>query len=200
AATIFTSAIHVTSMANKSIYDFSAETLDGQPVPLSNYRGKVLLIVNEVILQLNALMEMYGDLNFTVLGFSCNQFGLQSPEVNHETLNILKYVRPGGGFVPKFPVFGKVEVNGLNEDPLFTYLKETLPFVNPVIGDMKKLFWSPIKVNDIRWNFEKFLITADGMPLKRNTPRSFSAFTLRTSSLQPLEEFSSHCHIHFSPM
>lgn len=44
-------------------------------------------------------------------------------EVNHETLNILKYVRPGGGFVPKFPVFGKVEVNGLNEEPLFTYLK-----------------------------------------------------------------------------
>lgn len=45
------------------------------------------------------------------------------PEVNHETLNILKYVRPGGGFEPKFPVFGKVEVNGLNEEPLFTYLK-----------------------------------------------------------------------------
>lgn len=44
-------------------------------------------------------------------------------EVNHETLNILKYVRPGGGFVPKFPVFGKIEVNGLNEEPLFTYLK-----------------------------------------------------------------------------
>ncbi|XP_008287041.1 glutathione peroxidase 9 [Stegastes partitus] len=117
--------------------------------------------------RLNALMEMYGDLNFTVLGFSCNQFGLQSPEVNHETLNILKYVRPGGGFVPKFPVFGKVEVNGLNEDPLFTYLKESLPFVNPVVGDVKKLFWSPINVNDIRWNFEKFLITADGMPFKR---------------------------------
>lgn len=43
--------------------------------------------------------------------------------MNNETLNILKYVRPGGGFVPKFPVFGKVEVNGSNEDPLFTYLK-----------------------------------------------------------------------------
>lgn len=50
--------------------------------------------------------------------FSCN-----FSEVNHETLNILKYVRPGGGFVPKFPVFGKVEVNGLNEEPLFAYLK-----------------------------------------------------------------------------
>lgn len=129
--------------------------------------------------------------------------------MNHETLNILKYVRPGGGFVPKFPVFGKVEVNGLNEEPLFTYLKvllhvlftyskywddsfckyfirsalknlphtilisflvcqqESLPFVNPVIGDIKKFYWSPIKVNDIRWNFEKFLIDADGMPFRR---------------------------------
>uniref|UniRef100_A0A3Q4H7S8 Glutathione peroxidase n=1 Tax=Neolamprologus brichardi TaxID=32507 RepID=A0A3Q4H7S8_NEOBR len=105
---------------------------------------------------------MFGHLNFTVLGFPCNQFGLQSPgKVNHEMLNILKYVRPGGGFMPKFPVFSKVEVNGLNEDPLFTFLKESLPFVNPVIGDIKKFYWSPIKVNDIRWNFEKFLITAN---------------------------------------
>uniref|UniRef100_A0A672YK24 Glutathione peroxidase 9 n=1 Tax=Sphaeramia orbicularis TaxID=375764 RepID=A0A672YK24_9TELE len=162
-------------MANKSIYDFSAETLDGQLVPLCNYRGKVLLIVN-VYHRLNALMEMFGDLNFTVLGFSCNQFGLQSPEVNHETLNVLKYVRPGGGFEPKFPVFAKVEVNGLNEEPLFTYLKESLPFVNPVIGDLRKFYWSPIKVNDIRWNFERFLITADGVLI-----RLHSSSQVRTS-------------------
>ncbi|KAK5881372.1 hypothetical protein CesoFtcFv8_022179 [Champsocephalus esox] len=142
-------------MENKSIYDFSVETLDGQQVPLKEYH------------RLNALMEMYGDLNFTVLAFPSNQFGLQSPEVNHETLNVLKYVRPGGVFVPRFPVFGKVEVNGINEEPLFTYLKESLLYVNPVIGDLKKLYWSPIKVNDIRWNFEKFLITADGLPFKR---------------------------------
>ncbi|XP_064816031.1 glutathione peroxidase 6-like [Oncorhynchus masou masou] len=116
---------------------------------------------------MNALMEMFGDLNFTVLGFPCNQFGLQAPEVNHETLNLLKYVRPGGGFVPKFPVFGKIEVNGLNEEPLFAYLKESLPYVNPVIGDIKKFYWSPIKVNDIRWNFEKFLIDSDGTPFRR---------------------------------
>ncbi|CAB1343956.1 unnamed protein product [Coregonus sp. 'balchen'] len=96
---------------------------------------------------MNALMEMFGDLNFTVLGFSCNQFGLQAPEVNHETLNLLKYVRPGGGFVPKFP--------------------ESLPYVNPVIGDIKKFYWSPIKVNDIRWNFEKFLIDSKGVPFRR---------------------------------
>ncbi|CAG5905007.1 unnamed protein product [Menidia menidia] len=116
---------------------------------------------------MNALMEMFGNHNFTVLGFPCNQFGLQSPEVNHEMLSILTYVRPGGGFVPKFPIFGKVEVNGLNEEPLFTFLKENLPFVNPLIGETKKLFWSPIKVNDIRWNFERFLITADGIPFRR---------------------------------
>lgn len=45
--------------------------------------------------------------------------------------------------------------------------QESLPFVNPVIGDIKKFYWSPINVNDIRWNFEKFLITADGMPFRR---------------------------------
>uniref|UniRef100_A0A8C7YM02 Glutathione peroxidase n=1 Tax=Oryzias sinensis TaxID=183150 RepID=A0A8C7YM02_9TELE len=116
---------------------------------------------------MNALMEMYGNRNFTVLGFPCNQFGLQSPEENEETLDILKYVRPGGEFVPRFPIFAKVEVNGLSEDPLFTFLKESLPFVNPVVGDIKRLYWSPIKVDDIRWNFERFLITSNGMPFKR---------------------------------
>uniref|UniRef100_A0A3B3RZY0 Glutathione peroxidase n=1 Tax=Paramormyrops kingsleyae TaxID=1676925 RepID=A0A3B3RZY0_9TELE len=111
---------------------------------------------------MNALVDMYSELNFEVLGFPCNQFGLQSPEANHETLNILKYARPGAGFIPKFPVFAKVKVNGLDEHPFFTYLKNSLSFVNPVIGDIKKFYWSPIRVNDIRWNFEKFLIRADG--------------------------------------
>lgn len=116
---------------------------------------------------LNALMDAFGSQNFTVLGFPSNQFGLQSPESNHETLDALKYVRPGGGYVPKFPVFGRIEVNGLNEEPLYRYLKEALPFVHQIIGDAKRLFWSPIRVNDIRWNFEKFLIRADGRPYKR---------------------------------
>lgn len=65
-------------------------------------------------------------------------------EVNHETLNILKYVRPGGEFVPKFPVFGKVEVNGLNEEPLFAYLK-VLPFTQDLnIEDEWMIFISYI--------------------------------------------------------
>ncbi|XP_043087002.1 glutathione peroxidase 9 [Puntigrus tetrazona] len=119
---------------------------------------------------MNALMDMYEGRSFSVLGFSCNQFGLQAPEENHETLNALQYVRPGGGFLPKFPIFSRIEVNGSEEHPLYAYLKETLPFVNPVIGDIRKLYWSPIKANDIRWNFEKFLITADGAPYKRYDP------------------------------
>uniref|UniRef100_A0A8C7LL67 Glutathione peroxidase n=1 Tax=Oncorhynchus mykiss TaxID=8022 RepID=A0A8C7LL67_ONCMY len=115
---------------------------------------------------MNALMEMFGDLNFTVLGFPCNQFGLQAPgkRVNHETLNLLKYVRPGGGFVPKFPVFGKIEVNGLNEEPLFAYLK--VVYLTCPLFAYLKFYWSPIKVNDIRWNFEKFLIDSDGAPFR----------------------------------
>ncbi|KAK2866640.1 hypothetical protein Q7C36_002696 [Tachysurus vachellii] len=115
-------------------------------------------------------MDRFSGENFTILGFSCNQFGLQAPEKNHETLDVLRCVRPGGGFTPNFPMFSKIEVNGLNEEPLYSFLKESLPSVNPVIGDIKKLYWSPIKVNDIRWNFEKFLITADGLPFKRYDP------------------------------
>ncbi|XP_039628453.1 glutathione peroxidase 9 [Polypterus senegalus] len=112
-------------------------------------------------------MDKFTGTSFTVLGFPCNQFGLQEPEENYETLNVLKYVRPGGGFIPRFQVFGKLEVNGADEHPLFTFLKESCSFVNPLIGDPKRLYWSPMKVSDIRWNFEKFLILPNGVPFKR---------------------------------
>uniref|UniRef100_A0A8C4SYL5 Glutathione peroxidase n=2 Tax=Erpetoichthys calabaricus TaxID=27687 RepID=A0A8C4SYL5_ERPCA len=112
-------------------------------------------------------MDKFTGASFTILGFPCNQFGLQEPEENYETLNVLKYVRPGGGFIPRFQVFGKLEVNGADEHPLFTFLKESCSFVNPFIGDPKRLYWSPMKVSDIRWNFEKFLILPNGVPFKR---------------------------------
>ncbi|XP_067828768.1 CUE domain-containing protein 2-like [Heptranchias perlo] len=117
--------------------------------------------------KLNALMDELSESSFTVLGFPCNQFGQQDPEEDHETLNVLKFVRPGGEFVPKFPIFGKIEVNGEKEHSLYTFLKESCPFVNPFIGDLKRLHWSPLKVSDIRWNFEKFLVDANGQPYKR---------------------------------
>lgn len=142
-----------TSMANKTIYDFSAETLDGQLVPLSSYRGKVLLITNvatfwgstieEVNIlpplinysqltsskclllysdcflisgilfcvlisqyhRLNALIEMFGDLNFTILGFPCNQFGLQSPgSYLHLWQIITCIITLAGCFILKIPI------------------------------------------------------------------------------------------------
>ncbi|XP_067876853.1 glutathione peroxidase 3-like isoform X1 [Heterodontus francisci] len=117
--------------------------------------------------KLNALMDKLSQSSFTVLGFPCNQFGQQDPEKDDETLNVLKFVRPGGNFVPKFPIFGKIEVNGEKEHPLYTFLKDSCPFVNPIIGDPMRLHWSPLKVSDIRWNFEKFLVDVDGQPYKR---------------------------------
>ncbi|XP_064418719.1 glutathione peroxidase 9 [Latimeria chalumnae] len=122
--------------------------------------------------QLNALMETFADTAFAILAFPCNQFGLQEPEDNQETINVLKYVRPGEGFVPKFQVFSKIEVNGATEHPLYTFLKESCPFVNPLIGNPRQLYWTPLKVNDIRWNFEKFLIDSNGIPYKRYDMRT----------------------------
>ncbi|XP_078055802.1 CUE domain-containing protein 2-A-like [Mustelus asterias] len=117
--------------------------------------------------KLNALMDKLSDSSFTVLAFPCNQFGQQDPEKDHETLDILKFIRPGGNFVPQFPVFGKIEVNGEKEHPLYTFLKLSCPFVNPMIGDRTRLYWSPLRVSDVRWNFEKFLVDVDGKPVRR---------------------------------
>uniref|UniRef100_A0A4W3I3V2 Glutathione peroxidase n=1 Tax=Callorhinchus milii TaxID=7868 RepID=A0A4W3I3V2_CALMI len=121
---------------------------------------------------MNALMENFTGSPFTVLGFPCNQFGHQDPEEDSEVLNVLKYVRPGNGFVPNFPIFGKILVNGESEHPLYTFLKvkRCTPNNNPSKKPktiIKLLHWSPLKVSDIRWNFEKFLVDGNGRPLKR---------------------------------
>eukprot|EP00091_Calanus_sinicus_P013848 TRINITY_DN30779_c0_g1_i1.p1 TRINITY_DN30779_c0_g1~~TRINITY_DN30779_c0_g1_i1.p1 ORF type:complete len:111 (+),score=42.89 TRINITY_DN30779_c0_g1_i1:58-390(+) len=88
-----------------------------------------------------------------------------------EILNALQNVRPGHGFVPKAEIFNKVEVNGENEDPLFTFLKKSLPAPSDPqgasLGNPKFIIWSPVKRTDIAWNFEKFLIGPDGTPFKR---------------------------------
>lgn len=83
----------------------------------------------------------------------------------------LKYVRPGNGYEPKFQLLEKVDVNGKNAHPLFSFLKEKLPFPSdepmPFMSDPKFIIWSPVCRNDIAWNFEKFLIGSDGVPFKR---------------------------------
>jgi len=104
------------------------------------------------------------------LGFPSNNFGLQEPGKNHELLNLLKYVRPGSGFVPNFELVAKNDVNGANANPLFNFLKDSCPSPQEIIGKTDYLFWSPIRQADLTWNYEKFLIGRDGQPIRRYLP------------------------------
>jgi len=107
------------------------------------------------------------------LAFPCNQFGLQENSKNEEILPSMKYVRPGNGFVPLFPMFQKILVNGDNAHPGFKMLKELFPDTEPSDADWiydqdpSHLKSTPVKRGEIRWNFEKFLIDRDGKPLVR---------------------------------
>ena len=136
---------------------------------------------------MNALAEKYGD-KVAILGFPCNQFGHQTNENNDEFLNTLKHVRPGNGFEPKADIFEKTNVNGADADPLFKWLKSEAPvpagdmedtkgngcgdndaLVLPrgAFGGSTVVLWTPVARSDIAWNFEKFLVDADGKVVKR---------------------------------
>nr|XP_027224548.1 glutathione peroxidase-like [Penaeus vannamei] len=84
-----------------------------------------------------------------------------------ELENGIKHVRPGNGFLPDFILLKKTDVNGVDEHPLFTYLKEYCPPTRKEFADPSQLFYHPMKSNDIRWNWEKFLITKSGKPYMR---------------------------------
>jgi glutathione peroxidase len=139
-------------------YELSANTPMGRPVSMSDYRGKVVLIVNTAtecgltpqFAGLERLYQDYKDKGFVVLGFPCNQFGHQEPlsdDVMEETCKSHHGVT--------FPLFGKIEVNGSNTHPVFRYLKKKL---GGVFG------------RRVKWNFTKFLIDADGVPVRRFSP------------------------------
>uniref|UniRef100_A0AAY5EEI0 glutathione peroxidase n=1 Tax=Electrophorus electricus TaxID=8005 RepID=A0AAY5EEI0_ELEEL len=191
---------------NGSIFEYGANALNKSLyIPLHQYAGKYILIVNvsfptcpsDAVLmslsELNALHDELKDLGFTILGFPCNQFGLQEPGNNHEILPTLKYVRPGNGFVPNFQLFERGDVNGLNEQKLFTFLKSACPPVGDSFGNpSKRLFWEPLKINDIKWNFEKFLVAPDGKPVMRWFPR-VNVSEVRADILKHLrQQYSKH--------
>ena len=150
-----------------SVYDYSAQTLDGQDVSLADYRGKVLLIVNTASKcgftpqyeGLEALYKANKDRGFTILAFPCNQFGAQEPGNAEEIANFCSLT-----YDVTFPMFAKVDVNGPNAHPLFRWLTQALPG------------WLGRK---IRWNFTKFLIDGQGRPLRR-----FATIT-RPDKLEP---------------
>jgi glutathione peroxidase len=142
-----------------AIYDAEVEALDGSPADLAEYEGKALLIVN-VASQcgltpqysgLQALHEEYADRGFAVLGFPCNQFGAQEPGTADE---IAAFCETNYGVT--FPMFSKIEVNGDGRHALY----EQLTLHSDDEGE----------AGDIQWNFEKFLVSADGEVVRRFRP------------------------------
>jgi glutathione peroxidase len=160
-----------------STHDFTATTAEGTEVPLGDYAGKVLLIVNVASKcgltpqyeGLEALYKEAKDRGLEVLGFPCNQFKGQEPGTDAEIQEFCKTT-----YDVTFPVFSKVEVNGPDADPLYQYLRAAAPGdFGPQYGG----FYDAIsKINpdagpdDIKWNFTKFLIARDGQVVKRYEP------------------------------
>jgi len=124
---------------------------------------------------MNALADKYGE-QLVILAFPCNQFGHQENGDGDEILANLKHVRPGNGFEPKMVLMEKCIVNGEGTHPVFDWLKASLPAPHddpdPLMGNPLLITWSPVKRSDISWNFEKFLISPAGAPVKRYS-RSF---------------------------
>ena len=120
-----------------SIYDFDVKDINGNMVSLKEYEGKVLLIVNSATKcgftpQYNELTEIYNEFKddgFTILDFPCNQFMKQAPGTGAEIAETCRAT-----FLAEYPIFEKIDVNGENEDPLYTFLKEEQPFVD-ITGD-----------------------------------------------------------------
>ena len=144
-------------MANE-FYALSANTPQGRVVKMSDYTGKVVLVVNTAtqcgltpqFAGLEKLYQQYKDQGLVVLGFPCNQFGSQEP-LSNEVMEETCLVNHG----VTFPLFEKIEVNGAGTHPVFRYLKKRLG----------GLFGRRIK-----WNFTKFLVDASGRPVKRYSP------------------------------
>ena len=142
-----------------SLYDFAAQTLDGQPAPLADYRGRVVLIVNTASKcgftpqyeGLEALWRDYQDKGLTILGFPCNQFGAQEPGNAEEIANFCSLT-----YDVSFPMMAKIDVNGPKTDPLYAFLKH----------EKKGLLGS----EGIKWNFTKFLIDRSGKVVARFAP------------------------------
>jgi len=143
-----------------SFYQFDAIALNGEKISMSKYEGKILLIVNTASKcgftpqyeGLQKLYEKYNNLGLEILGFPCNQFGLQEPGTEKDIAEgcLVNYG-------VSFQMFSKIKVNGKNAHPLYKYLKESLG------GFLSK---------DIKWNFTKFLIDAQGKPVKRYAPNT----------------------------
>ncbi|MDF2647008.1 MAG: glutathione peroxidase [Paenibacillus sp.] len=139
-----------------SIYNIEVQTISGETKSLSEYKGKVLLIVNTASAcgltphykGLQSLYEQYQDKGLVVLGFPCNQFGGQEPGTNEDIQSFCEL-----NYQVTFPLFDKIDVKGENAHPLYTYLLNHTP--------------EPYRTGEIEWNFVKFLVDASGIVVKQ---------------------------------
>jgi glutathione peroxidase len=142
-----------------TIYDFSTTSLEGQPISLKDFTGKVMLIVNTAsqcgftsqYQGLQSLHEKYKDQGLVVFGFPCNQFGSQEPASNSEIQSFCQT-----RFGVTFPLSQKIDVNGSNAHPLYQYLVAAKPGI--------------LGLKDVKWNFTKFLVDKQGKVVKRYAP------------------------------
>jgi glutathione peroxidase len=147
-----------------SLYDFEALGIDGQAVPLSQYKGQVMLIVNTAsacgftpqFTGLEKLHQQYGNKGLAVIGFPCNQFASQDPGDDAQIANFCQK-----NYGVSFQMMSKVLVNGNNAHPLYQWLTSEAP---GILGSKA-----------IKWNFTKFLIGRDGRVLKRYAPQDAPA-------------------------
>jgi glutathione peroxidase len=146
-------------MSSPSIYDFEAKSIAGQNIPLSQFKGQVMLIVNTASKcgftpQFGGLEELhksYAAKGLAVVGFPCNQFGSQDPGADGE---IAEFCQVNYGV--SFPMMGKIDVNGPSAHPLYKWLSSEAP---GLLGSKA-----------IKWNFTKFLVGKDGQVIKRYAP------------------------------
>jgi glutathione peroxidase-family protein len=174
--------VFVLSLPAQSIYDFKVKDDVGQEVSLTDYKGKVLLIVNTATRcgftpqykELEALYEKYRNEGLEILDFPCNQFGQQAPGTIQEIHQFCT-----ANFDIQFPQFDKIEVNGAGAHPLYNWLKAQKGFGGFDVNDQRGKMMDGMlrrqdtdydKKSDIKWNFTKFLVSRDGRVLKRYEP------------------------------
>ena len=142
-----------------SIHDFEAQSITGETVALSQYKGQVMLIVNTAskcgftpqFEGLEALWKSHGPKGLAIVGFPCNQFGGQDPGSNDEIAGFCQR-----NYGVSFPMMAKIDVNGPAAHPLYQYLVEAAPGI--------------LGTKAIKWNFTKFLVGRDGRVLGRYAP------------------------------
>lgn len=145
----------------QTIHEFTAANIAGKEISLADYKGKIVLIVNTAskcgftpqFAGLESLYEKYKDRGLVILGFPCNQFGAQEPGTADQ---IQEFCQLNYGV--KFPMFGKIDVNGSGAHPLFKFLTSEKPGI--------------LGIEAIKWNFTKFLVDKNGNPVKRYAPNT----------------------------